>query len=131
MNVLHIYFCNLKRAKIYELLNAHLVRNAVSITVQKFLQDFFLNCLAVPDSHHGARFQAGQGADPPVIIANHDVWLPVVTKPWTHISHATLKFSASLTMMRDTVQIFSSFTKSIAKKLSSNEMSSFRASLAL
>lgn len=55
MNVLHIYFCNLKRAKIYELLNAHLVRNAASVTVQKFLQDFFLNYLVVPDSHHGAR----------------------------------------------------------------------------
>ena len=40
MNALHIYFCNLKRAKIYELFNVSLVKNDVGITIQKFLQDF-------------------------------------------------------------------------------------------
>ena len=40
---------------IHELFSASLFRNHGGITIQKFLQDLFLNYLTVPNSHPEAR----------------------------------------------------------------------------
>lgn len=54
----------IKKGLICELFNASLYRNRVGITIQRFLQDFFLNYLTVPNLSPEARcFQAGQGGE--------------------------------------------------------------------
>lgn len=142
MNVLHIYFCNLKRAKLYELLNSHLVRNSVSITVQKFLHDFFfwitwkfLIHTMGPDDFKLGRVVSPSHCHKQPTMKCDSLWLlnprPAFHMPLWNFPQVWLydeRYSPDFQFWSDFPYIF---TKSIAKKLSSNETSSLRAGLAL
>lgn len=127
---------------IYELFNASLVKNDVDITIQKFLQDFFLE-LPVSDSHHGTRwFQAGQDGEPtphhyhkqPTMKCS-SVWLLNPRQgfhmPLWNFLQLWFYDERYIPDFRFRSKLPYRFTKNIAKKLSSNEMSSLGASLAL
>lgn len=126
------------RRLIYELFNASLFRNHAGIRIQKFLPDSFLNDLPVSNSHPEATLSrvvspsrpheqramrcGSLGSPKPSPRFLMPLWN--VLQAWFYDERCTPD-------SRSWSKLPCSFTKSIAKKLSANEMSSSGASLAL
>lgn len=135
---LYMFIFAIWRWLIYELFNASLFRNHAGITIQEFLSGFFLTDLPVSNSHPEATL--GRAVSPSRLHEQPAMRCSLLgsqkSSPW--FFHAILKGSATWFYDERCTPDFGSwsklpcsFTKSIAKKLSANEMSFSGANLAL